>query len=117
MHVGKLRHKIEIEERIAEQDRTGAPTESWVTWRNVWASISPLNGRMQLQAEQVSSEITHRIYVRALDVTGIDTTYRIRYTEGRTGDERTFDIESVINLHEQDRIVELMCVERVEDDT
>jgi SPP1 family predicted phage head-tail adaptor len=71
----------------------------------VWASIEPLTVRTAEYARQLYSEATHRVFIdyRA------DVTAAMRLIYG----ERVFHIGSVINMHEANVTLELLCTEAV----
>ena len=104
MRSGSLRHYVTIQKVTVTQDSdTGEPSESWSTLAQVWAAVEPLSGREFMNAQQVESQITHRVRIRARD----DVTPDMRISH----DSRTLNIESVINIEERDRELHLMCTE------
>jgi SPP1 family predicted phage head-tail adaptor len=101
---GKLRHRITIQQESETSDSMGGNTIMWNDVATVWASINPLSGKEYYDAEQVQSEVSHKI--------------RIRYRSGITSDMRIdfkgriFKIVSPpINWEERDREMMLMCRE------
>ncbi len=112
MIVGKLDNKIHIEKPVNTQDAAGGIVEAWQDEFTAWASIRPVSAKMQLQGEQITNEITHKLTLRALDVVGIDTSMRVRYDDGRRGEDRYFDIDSIINVAEADDMLHLVCIEQ-----
>lgn len=67
MRAGKLRHYIDIEQRVITQDPvTGAAVESHTTkYDLVPADFHFLSGREFLSAQQVRSEVRARVTVRS----------------------------------------------------
>ncbi|WP_256846916.1 phage head closure protein [Paenibacillus sp. Pae108] len=100
---GKLRHKITIKHLQSVDDGAGGSVETWMTYASPFASVEPLSGRELFQAQQLQSEVTHKI--------------RMRYRPGITPDmrvyfgTRVFLINSAINWQERNRELTLMCVE------
>lgn len=68
MRAGLLRHRLEIQAVAGEQAGSGEPSKEWTTTATVWGSVDPLQGRERMMAQQVQSEVTHRIVVRGRDV-------------------------------------------------
>lgn len=108
MQFGPLRKRITIEQNTPTQGTDGGMTDSWGTFADVWASIEPLNGRELMAALQVQSQVTTRVTIRYYD--GITPSMRVNY-QGRY-----FDIQSVINVNEVNRTMQLLCIERVGQD-
>src|SRR5690625_2095255 len=102
---GKLKQRITIqkEERVRQPSRS-YETE-WVPFLDSWARIVPLSGTERYTAQQVQSELSHRVEMRYRE--GIKPQMRVRYGE------RSFDTEAVLNLEEADRELHLMCSEVV----
>jgi SPP1 family predicted phage head-tail adaptor len=132
MRVGRLRHRITIEQLSTEagvmteppaygaiteppadgayvsaggQNQYGEPNAEWVTFLTAYASIDPLVGREYMAAKQVQSEATHKIRMRYR--AGITTTMRVK-----CGD-RDFDIVSLLNIEERKRELLIMATEDV----
>ena len=103
MDATKLRHRVSIQQVTEAKDTYGATTRTWATIATAWAAIEPIAGREYFYAQQVASSVSHRVTIRHR--TGITPKMRIVH------DSRTFEIESVRNLEERDRWLELMCSE------
>lgn len=103
LRAGKLTKRVEVQELTETRDAHGGITETWTTIATRWASVEPLSGRERWSAEQVDSDITHRIRMRRFR--GLTTNHRIRW------DGRVFNLRSVLNLDEADVEHELLCVE------
>ena len=50
LSAGKLRHRIDIEQRGATQDAVGQPVESWTLVAAVWADIRHQSGAEAIKA-------------------------------------------------------------------
>jgi len=103
--IGKLRHRITLQEIIKTDDGYGGIVETWKDIATVWAAIEPLKGTERYQAQQVQSELTHKVTIRYR--AGIKPQMRILYGN------RVFDIEAVIDVDERHRWLELLCSEVV----
>jgi len=103
---GRLNKQITIQQVTETKNSFGEVSEAWSTYNTVWAEIKPISGKEYFNAESVQSEVTHKIKTRYLS--GITTKMRISY------DSRVFDIETVINIDERSRYIEMMCTENVD---
>ena len=79
-------------------------TETWATEMLLWASIQPLAGRELERARTVVANATHKVTTRYRD--GITPRKRIRH------DNRTLNIEAVLDVDERNRELVLTCVEQ-----
>ena len=87
-------------------DNRGQPSGSWgnlSSTSSVWASIEPLNVRTTEYAHQLYAQATHRIFIDYRD--DVTRHMRLKYAT------RIFDIGHVINLHEANVTLELLCTE------
>ncbi|WP_283149736.1 phage head closure protein [Silvimonas soli] len=86
MRIGKLRHRINIQQRAIQRDGFGQPLLVWenVTPTPVWASVEPLRGREFIAAQQQQAELTTRI--------------RMRYRPGITAAMRVLHGETIYNI-------------------
>lgn len=109
MRAGRLQHWVELEEPSPSQDSFGQPTEVFLRRGRVRAGIEPLSGRELLQASAAQTAVgTVRIVLRAFR--GLDPSWRIRWVD-REGRARLFSINSLIDLRERGRELELLCTE------
>lgn len=108
MEIGKLRHRVEIQRKEVQTDELLQQTEVWATYATVWASVRPIKGREYIAVKQVNAEISVVITMRY--VSGITPEMRVLFGS------RVFEIVSVINVDERNRVLELMCKEVVADD-
>lgn len=87
----------------------GKKGRAFATWvSDVSARIQPLSGEERSQFGQMRSIVTHKIYIEPItnsDITAINC--RIKYGT------RYFDIDTVRNIDEQNRLITLECIERV----
>lgn len=106
MKIGKLRHRVTLQEYVSLKDSFGAEIEAWSDKATVWASIEPLSGREYFAARQMNAEVNTKITIRYR--TGVKPTMRILFAG------RVFEILSVINTEEKNRELILMCKEELE---
>ena len=105
MKIGKLRHRILIEQAAETRDADGSVIEAWSAYATVQASIEPLSAREYFAAQSTQADVTHRINLRYL--AGVTPKMRVSYGS------RLFDILSVINVGERNRELQLICREKV----
>lgn len=105
MIIGKLKHKITIEEKTKVSDGAGGWTETWVAFAsNVSASIDPISGKEFFEAQQTQSSVSHKIRIRYKS--GVLPSMRVNFKG------RIFAITSPpINWEERNRDMLLMCSE------
>ena len=103
MRIGKLRHRVELQRQAENRDGYGQPIRSWATFATVWGSVEPLQGRELEHAKQITAETSHKITIRYQDSLNVEN--RVVY-----GD-RIFDIEAILNPHERNEYLLLMCKE------
>ena len=106
MRLGKLRHRITIEQVAETQDADGSVIETWSNYASAQGSIEPVSGREYFDAQTTQADITHRIYLRR--ISGVIPKMRVKYGE------RIFDILSVINTRERNAELQLMCRENID---
>lgn len=95
--IGKMKHRVELQTQTQTTDEQGISVVSpWSTQRTVWARVEPFSGREYVDDRKITTEATHRITLRWQP--GIDLTPAWRVLYG----EKTFQIESVINIDERD---------------
>ncbi len=103
MNAGRLRHRIRIQTPTAARNGYGEQIITWTTLATVWAAVEPLRGRELYDAEQVQAEISHRVRIRPYP--GVTPQMRVLF------DSRVLMIETVINVEERGRDMQLMCRE------
>jgi SPP1 family predicted phage head-tail adaptor len=101
--ISDFRHRLQFQEKMTVKDEEGNSVTKWNTVFTVWGSVEGLRGREYLAAGALSSEATYRIRIRYRK--GVRTNMRILYGE------RVFEIESVIDINEEHKEIEIMCKE------
>jgi len=99
----KLRHRITIQELSLSDDGRGGHTESWSTFKEVWAKIEPVSASQKWMAQQLEHHISHKIVIRA--ISGLSIDMRIKFGS------RFFQIHSFRDIEERGKIVEIMAME------
>ena len=108
MRAGRLRHRLTLHSKTETRDSYGASLVSWTKQGTVWGAIEPLSGREFFAQQQTQSEASVRIVMRYYS--GIDETWRI------SSGGKYYDIETIINDGERDRMLTLMCRQGVSED-
>ena len=106
MKIGKLRHRITIEQVADSQDTDGSLIETCSSYVTAQGSIEPVSGREYFDAQVTQADVTHRIYLRY--IAGVIPKMRVKYGA------RIFDILSVINTRERKVELQLMGRERID---
>ena len=106
MQAGKLRHHLEVQAATETRDAHGGVTRDWRTVDMRWAAVEPLTGRELFEAQQVQGRATVRVRMRPYG--DLTPSHRLKF-----GD-RVLNIDSIQNIDERDREMEVLCVEAIE---
>lgn len=92
----------------------------WQLLFDALIGLRPLNGRERLEAAQIEANVTHRVWMHWQDGLKPQDRFRVRKAtlvneedEDAPENFRVFQLESVINVGERNRELELMVVEKV----
>jgi SPP1 family predicted phage head-tail adaptor len=77
MRAGRLDRKIIFETLTETRDEFGAVSESWNTWREVWAQVMPMSAQERFLSDAKRSVRVNKFKIRYLK--GLLSTMRIRY--------------------------------------
>ncbi len=110
MRIGRLRHQVVLQRRSGTTSSMNEPLDTWIDLARVAAGIEPLSGREFIAAQQVQSDLSHRITMRYF--AGLTPRDRVSWTDPASGAIRTFDIRAIVDRDERHRVSELMCTER-----
>ena len=102
---GWLRHRITIQKKVITRDGYGDEVIAWSKFAKVWASIEPMRGREYIEGRQAQADVSTKIRIRHR--TGVKPYMRVSH------ESRTYEIESVIDILEKRRAIELMCRELI----
>ncbi len=109
---GMLIHRLALQRATTVVDELGAPARSWMPFKTVWASITPISARHLVIAQRMSAEITHQITVR-YQATFADVRDLSNYRALHGG--RIFKIHGGLNEDEENVLVTLFASEGVDD--
>lgn len=100
---GDLRHRIIVQKLTSTSDGAGGFTQTWATHVTAWASVKPISAREAMTHGGVAGVVTHRVMMRYQ--AGVVPAMRVSHKS------RILKIEGVRNLDEENRWLELDCVE------
>ena len=107
MRSGTLRHQVQVWKNAETQDAEGPTTYTPALDGTRWAQVEPLTGREFFAAGQMEARHTHRVRMRYYDSSLNSVDYYLVLIEGT----RTLQINSVSDIMENNREIELMCTE------
>ena len=105
MRAGNLKHKVSIESFVEDTNDFGEVEQLWEEFTPAYVSITPLSAKEFFKAG-THAEVTHKIEMRY--VQGITPKMRVVLNGGRI-----FSIESVLNIREANKTLQLICSEVV----
>jgi len=108
MRAGKLKHLGVIEAYTESKNSVGEVIKTWSEFAKVRCDIKPLNGNEKYVSKEKHATATHQVIIRFID--GVNPKMRL------VARGRIFEIESALNVNEQDRMMQLIVKEEVEND-
>lgn len=105
INIGRLNKRITIQKKVDSVNLLNQKSKTFEDVKTVWASIAPLRGTERYELQKLNEEITYRVYIRYLD--GIRSDMYIKY-----GD-RIFEIQSVIDVDLDGKMLEIDCIEKI----
>lgn len=105
MDIGRLKHRITFQELSRRKNEYGELVDEWLDIKTVWAEIKPVSGNQFFAAKQISSEISHNVYIRYRDE--LNPSMRIKFKE------RVFEILYLMNVNEDNRLMQIYCKELI----
>jgi SPP1 family predicted phage head-tail adaptor len=109
---GMLIHRLALQRATTGVDGLGALARNWVPVKTVWTSIAPISARQLVNAQRISSEITHQITVRYQSLFA-DLRDLKNYRALHGG--RIFKIHGGINEDEENVLITLYASEGIDD--
>jgi SPP1 family predicted phage head-tail adaptor len=103
MKAGELNKRVELQYSTRVPDGLGGYTTAWVRAATVFAAIWPTSANEITAANATSMVVSHRIRIRYRSV--LKASWRIKYGN------RYFNIVSIINPNEANKMLDLMCKE------
>lgn len=105
MKIGKMNRRITIRSKTVTKDTEGITQNVWSTVATVWAWVEPLRGKEYFEAAATNAENTVRFHIRYMS--GLTSKMQVLY------ESRLFNINSVIDIDERHREMQLICTEVV----
>lgn len=106
---GKMRFRVDLQRVTQTVDSVGQPQEAWATLATVWANIETPNpigaGREFTVADALAADVTTSVVMRYV----VKLTPKDRIVYGT----REFEIISLVNTDERNRILTAYCREKV----
>lgn len=110
--VGKMRHRlIDVANSSTQETTLGSWNQTETVKPTRWASIEPLSGAERLNAGQLIPEAT--VIVRMRYNTSVAVSAVLRRVAGNSKPQRDFEVLSLANVDERDKILELLCKELI----
>lgn len=115
MQPGRRRHAVTLQSPVETQNEIGEPIVTWQDFATgVRAAIESVNGREFFAADQVQSDVTSKINIRARS--GVNSQMRVVHTFTTTANVSppetqtdVYDIEAVLPDRTGRREIVLMC--------
>lgn len=105
INIGRLNKRITIYKKTDSVNALNQKSKDLVEVATVWASVAPVRGTERYELQKLNEEITYRIYCRFLS--GIRADMYIQ-----CGD-MFFEIQSVIDVDLEGKMLEIDCVEKI----
>lgn len=106
INLGDLRSKITFLVNVKSKNEAKETILIPNAFKTVWASIEALKGRDYEEAKKIRTDLTYKIIIRY--TTGITKDMEISFKD------RTFEIIDIINLYEGNKLIQIMCFEKVD---
>ncbi len=106
MNIGKLRHRVTVQQMTETRDTTGEVIETWTDVATRWAYVEPMRSSEKDKRGIEAVENTYKVTLRYQ--AGLVTTARRLVYNGQL-----LDIESVINVNEANTTYEVTCRGRI----
>jgi SPP1 family predicted phage head-tail adaptor len=103
---GELRHRIVLEAPVEMPDGAGGVTRSYTAAATLWAKITPVAARGEVEADALAASVTHHIIIRSGP--GLTTRHRLRESA------RVFRIVALRDRDGDGRLVEIHAEERLD---
>lgn len=84
LNLGRLRHMVTIQQRVASEDAAGQPSSAWQEVATVWADIRLLSGLESIRANQDASIVRASIRIRHTQALQASLSPAMRVLHGTT---------------------------------
>ena len=104
----RFRDRLFLQDRSELSDDMGGQTPIWVNELEFWGKVMPRSANQRLFSQRLEHEITHIVQARYNTAFLECSEKRIRWVDKQ---ERLLQIQTVINIDENENFVELACIE------
>tara|TARA_R110000796_G_scaffold33068_3_gene86101 strand:- start:157 stop:507 length:351 start_codon:yes stop_codon:yes gene_type:complete len=114
MSIGSMRQRIQLQSKTVASDGGGSSAvTAWSTFAIVYGNIVTKSGNKRLFGDQLEQPLKHVITIRFRR--NLTHANRLQYKFVNLGEEitRVFSIDSIINIDNKDKYLEISCTEGV----
>lgn len=109
---GGLNRRIPIQQQQpGVQDALGQPSQIWTTIYCCWASIDVQHSQLLYETAEFVGKNTLRITIRYTSSYVFNRGDRIQYVEQGTSNTHIYEIQSIINPDQRNRMIVFLCYE------
>lgn len=105
MNIGRLNKRVTIMKKDDTRNALNQKSKGFVDIKTVWASLYPVRGAERYELQKLHEEITWKCYMRYVPDVRADMYLKC---EGKT-----FEIQSVIDVDFEHKMLELDVVEKI----
>ena len=105
MNIGRLNKRLTFRKLKDVPDTLGQSSKKLVAIAEVWGSLYPVRAMEFYEIQKIQGKTTHKCYIRYRE--DVDTNCFI------SCGNKTFAIESVIDVDYEHKILEIMCSEHI----
>lgn len=103
LRAGVLNKRVTLQTVGTSADGRGGVSETWSDTVTLWAHVEELSGSETFEAQQIASNLTHRVTLRYR--TSVTPQQRLKYGT------RILKIQSIRNPDQRNEMLELFCSE------
>jgi len=104
MDIGRTNKRVTFCRYEEKENSLGQYIQELTEIKTVWASVEPVRGREYQEAQRIRPELEYKITTRYHKDITQDMLVKHR--------DKFFEIISVINVREENRMLELVCIEK-----
>lgn len=106
----RFRDRLFLQDRSENVDSTGGKQVIWVNELEFWGKVMPRSANQRLYSKRLEHNISHIIHVRYNTAFLECSEKRILWVDK---EDRVLQVQTAINVDENENFMELMCVEGV----
>ena len=106
MDIGRTNKRITFCRYEEKENALLQSEQALVEVKTVWASVEPTRGREYQEAQRIRPELTYKITTRYHKEVTPDMFIKFK--------NRFFEIKSIINVREENKMLEIICTEKIE---